>query len=148
MPVITGELAWHGAIIPILVGVSQVRRARLKGLGLVVPDPVSVFAQIDTGSHVTAVMPHCLQRLQIQPFSTMQFRTASTTREKPHECLVYDVGITVVSGNARWELPSVHVIQCDDFNPDEEVQALIGRDLLKQCVFSYHGPHDTFSLAF
>lgn len=148
MPLITGAIDWHGAIVPMLVGVSHTRRARLQKLGLRVPKPVAVRAQIDTGSHVTALMPHCLQQLEIEPFTTMQLRTPSTTRESPHECGVYDVSLAVISGDISFEVPSIHVIQCDDFNPDEEVQALIGRDLLKQCVFTFEGPHGTFSLAF
>jgi hypothetical protein len=148
MPVITGELGWHGAIIPILVGVSRDRRARLESLKFPVPKPVTVMAQIDTGAHVTSLMPHALHSLEISPFTTMQLRTPSTTREKPHECLVFDVSIVLLAGTASWEVPSVHIVQCDDFNPDENVQALIGRDILKQCVFTFSGPHQNFSLAF
>lgn len=148
MPVITGELGAHGAIVRMLVTPSANRLALLRRLDLPVPRPVSVMAQIDTGSFVTAVMPWALRQLEIAPFTTKQLRTPSTTRESPHEAFVYDVGVTLFSGTVRWEIPSVHVIQCDDFNPDEAVQALIGRDLLQHCVLTLYGPHNAFSLAF
>jgi len=148
MPMITGELSWHGAIVPLRVGVSRNRKARLEHLRMTVPQEVIVLAQIDTSSHVTALMPDALRSLQIRPFSTMRLRTPSTTRDNPHECFVYDVAITLQSGDTSWPVPSVHVIQCDDFNPDEEVQALIGRDILRHCVFTFSGPHNSFSLSF
>jgi hypothetical protein len=46
------------------------------------------------------------------------------------------------------EVPTLQVIASDDFQPDEEVQGIIGRDVLDHCVFQYLGPEQKFTLSF
>ena len=148
MPIITGEIVRDGAIIDVLIGVSGNRQSRLLSVGFRVPATIPVRAVIDTGSHLTGLMPSVFRALEIQPFRYLPIRTPSTKPDSPHWCDQYDVSLTLVSGEVLKYLPSVHAIASEDFDEEEGVQALIGRDVLDLCVFSYYGPHQKFSLAF
>jgi hypothetical protein len=104
MPVINGLLSSEGALIDVLVGVSENQCALLQKYHFPVPARIPVRAQID-------------------------------------------VSLLLVSGMQTTLLPSIHTIVSDDFSPQDEAQALIGRDVLDLCVFNYFGPHKAFSLA-
>ena len=59
------------------------------------------------------------------------------------------LSVTLMSGNSQVDIQSVHVIESEDFDLEEEgVQAIIGRDILNRCVFRYFGPHKIFDLSF
>lgn len=148
MPLVTGLLSADGAVIDVLIGVSQNRRQRLLSVGFALPAAVALRAQIDTGSYVTGVIAAAFDQLGIQPFRVVPVRTPSTTLDKPHFCEMFDVSLTLLSGMTRMELPSVHVIASADFQREENVQAIIGRDILNRCVFTYEGTHGSFRLAF
>jgi hypothetical protein len=148
MSLVTGTLTPDGAVVDLLVGVSANRRQRLVSVGFAVPTPVALRAQIDTGSFVTGMLPAVFDQLGIQPFRVVAVRTPSTTPGNPFHCEQFDVSLALVSGMDRVELPSVWVIASPDFQPHEGVQAIIGRDVLDRCVFTYAGPHRSFTLAF
>jgi hypothetical protein len=148
MSLITGQITRHGALLPVLVGVSQNRADKLTQAGFPVPQPLPFRAQLDTGSEVTVFAATMFPRLGLQPFGRIPIRTPSTRRDEPCLCDWYDVGVTLVSGSTTLFLPSVHAIASDDFDESEEVQALIGRDILDLCAFCYYGPHQEFTLAF
>jgi hypothetical protein len=44
-------------------------------------------------------------------------------------------------------LPEVLVIECV-FAPDDGLEALLGQDVLKHCLFFYNGPQNSFTLSF
>ncbi len=148
MPLITGEITQDGAVIDVLVGVSFNRQRVLVGAGLPVPPKLAVRAMVDTGSFASAFMPIVFKSLEIQPFRTIPLRTPSTRPGDPWSTDQYDVGITLVSGMTQVPCDSVHVICSEDFDPEEGVHALIGRDVLARCVFSYFGHDQKFRLDF
>ena len=148
MSLVTGSLTADGAVIDVLIGVSQNRRQRLLSVGFALPAEVVLRAQIDTGSYITGLIPAAFDQLGLQPFRVVPVRTPSTTPDKPCYCEMFDVSLTLLSGMTRMDIPSVHVIASADFQREENVQAIIGRDILNCCVFTYAGPHSTFSLAF
>lgn len=148
MPLITGDITGHGAIIVVQIGVSRNRRKRLESVGFRVPEPVALRLPIDTGSFATGLVPSVFTTLQIEPFTVIPVRTPSTRRGQPHSCYQYDVSLTLVSGESTRLLPSVHVIASDDFEEEEEIQGILGRDVLDSLHFEYHGPDRRFLLAF
>jgi len=148
MPIVKGTIhPDDGAVIGVMVGVSQNRRKVLERNHLPVPPPITVFAQIDTGSVVTGFQPAVFRDLEIQAFGRIPLRTPSTKPGEPWESDLYDVSVTLVSGNTTEYLPSIHSIVSEDFDR-EGVQAIIGRDVLSRCAFFYHGPEGWFHLAF
>jgi hypothetical protein len=85
--------------------------------------------------------------LGIEPFDRIPVLTPSTRPDTPHVCDLYDVGLTLVAGTMQRHIRSVFTIASQDFG-EHGIQALIGRDVLNRCVFSYFGPHKTFELSF
>jgi hypothetical protein len=149
MSLVTGEITDDGPLIDVLVGVSKNRRQALERVGHPVPANMPVRAILDTGSHGTGFLPTLFAFLDITPFGTIPVRTPTTKPGQPCICDLYDVSVTLLSGMTPTVLPSIHAIASEDFDKEEgSVQALIGRDILGRCVFTYYGPHRTFSLAF
>jgi hypothetical protein len=150
MPLITGDISTDGATIVVLVGVSRNRQLRLQSVNLPIPTSIPVTAQIDSGSFATGFLPEVFQQLGIQPFRILSVRTPSTKPGQPHRCPQHDVSVTLVTGSLdeQVELPSVHAIAADDFDREEGIQAIIGRDILDRCVFQYFGPSRRFRLSF
>ena len=148
MSIISGTIDQDGAAVDVLVGVSRLRRARLVSVGHSVPLEVPLRVQIDTGSCVTAFLPSVFLSLGIQHFRTIPIRTPSTRPKEAWEAKQYDVSVTLVSGMNRTTLPHVYAIASDDFDPDENIQGIIGRDILAICSFEYHGQHRNFRLFF
>jgi hypothetical protein len=148
MPIITGEITWHGAIVCVLVGVGENRRKLLEKVGFPIPQPVQLRAEIDTGSAVTGTMHDVFRQLGLEPFKRIRVRTPSTTPENPALCDQYDVSISFISGTTKYTIPSVHAIASDDFQPSDEGQGIIGRDVLNSCHFQYFGPQRVFQLGF
>jgi hypothetical protein len=149
MPLITGEIHHNdGAVIVVCVGVSRNRKAILEKVGFRVPPPVPISAQIDTGSAVTAFMPNVFQSLEIPTFRPIALRTPSTTPDDPGEFNQYDVSVELVSGDTLCTLYDIHAIASEDFSPDEAIQGLLGRDVLRRCTFFYFGPDQRFQLSF
>jgi len=148
MPLIGGDMTTDGAIITVLVGVSKLYRQRLTRSGQAIPKSIAVRAQIDPGSFATAFMPSVFANLGIKPIGKIAIRTPSTKPGEPSLCDQYDVEVSFVSGMDSYPFPSVRVIESGDFLQDEEVQALIGRDILDRCVFQYYGPDRQYSISF
>lgn len=149
MSLVTGRITSDGALVDVFIGVSRNRQKRLEGVRVSVPTKIPVLALIDTGSFATAFMPNVYRALGIEPFNVIKVRSATTKLGEP--CLTdqYDVSVTLLSGDRQHVLPSVHAIVSEDFDDDPHgPQALIGRDVLDHCAFSYYGPHKEFTLAF
>ena len=149
MPLITGDVTEHGAVITVFVGVSRNRRAVLEKHGMAVPKAVGVRAQLDTGSFITGFTTALFEQLGIGPIQVLRIRTPSTSPDRPCDCPVFDVILALVSGMDQTPL-RVHAIASDDFDRerDGDVHGIIGRDILDYCNFTYLGPDKRFSLAY
>jgi hypothetical protein len=146
MPTITGDITDHGAVICILVGVGAAKRSLLQRLKMPIPQPISVRAQIDTGSHVTGFSRDVFNALNECPFGRMRLRTPSTRPGEPFFADQYALTITFVSGMSQYTFRAAQVIASDDFQQGEEVEAIIGRDVLNCCNFQYIGTARQFKL--
>jgi hypothetical protein len=148
MPIVTGDITDSGAIILVKVGVSQNRAQVLAKNGMPIPPGVVVRAQLDIGSFVSGFMPDVFRALEVEPFGRIAIRTPSTTKDNPFQCDLYDVTVTLTAGDVPVVLTDVHAIASKDFGQDEEVQAILGRDVLNRCVLEYFGPDRRFRLSF
>lgn len=148
MPIITGDITSHGAVICVLVGVGAAKLSLLQRLKMPIPQPISVRAQIDTGSHVTGFSRDVFNALNEAPFGRIRLRTPSTRPSEPFYADQYAVTITFVAGTMQYPFRAAQVIAADDFQQGEEVEAIIGRDVLNHCNFQYLGSTRQFSLFF
>jgi hypothetical protein len=148
VPILNGsvhELA--GPTTDLLIGVSQARREALERGGFTVPKRERVRALIDTGAGVSGVDLSILLQLDLRAISQRKIYTASTPADQPHTCDEYDVSLFLPFQEGELYLSSVLVI-ATPFVAQERAAALIGRDVLSHCHFTYNGTTRTFSLAF
>ena len=129
------------------MAVSRVRAQVLTQAKQKVPVPVAVRALIDTGASCTCIDPGVFAKLSLSPTGKTSMITPSTGAT-PQLADQYDVGLFIV-GSANEPplfLPSLpvtaSVLQHQGF------EALIGRDILAKCLFTYNGDMGTFTLAF
>ncbi len=146
MPVVAGNLTDQGAIVSLTVGVSRDRKEALVRVGFPVPAEVQLRAVIDSGSAVTAIQPDVFRALDLTRIDEVAIHTPSTGAT-PHHCDRFHVSLSLVHEQQELLLASALVIS-SMFRPEENLQGLIGRDVLDHCLFVYDGKRKQFSLAF
>ncbi len=148
MSLISGEITKDGAAVTVYVAVSVNRQKALERLGFKVPERIPVLAQLDTGSFASGFRASVFQALDIPRFTETPVRTPSTQPGQPHVTDVFDVSIVFAAGSKVIRFPSVRAIVTEDFaEGEEDIQAIIGRDVLDRCSLHYYGPHREFTLA-
>jgi hypothetical protein len=101
--------------------------------------------QIDSGTSHSAFDPHVFQHLDIQPIDSIEVRTTSPTTEPARfNLFAVSIGLEDDGDEIEMHVPSVHVIE-SCFLPEEGIQGLLGRDILKHCLFVYDGKAKTSS---
>jgi hypothetical protein len=148
MPYLTDRIGPRGPVIDVVVGVSQTRRRLLQKHGLPVPAVGYVRALIDTGADISGFAPRVFGGLELPPVGKFKILTPSTLPDRPHECDLYDVALSLVAGGRSHLMPESRVMAADCWLPGEGIEGLIGRDILDQCFFQYMGPDRIFTLAF
>jgi hypothetical protein len=147
MPYVAGPLDDSGsAVIDVLIGVDENRQRLLAKHQFPIPPAILIRAQIDTGAAVTMVDPRVLKTLDLTPIGTLSISmpSAELTRQV---CNQFTVSVSLRDENTGVEHPSVTVIEAA-FWPEEGIQAVIGRDLLKHCSFLFDGGRNAFWFAF
>ena len=129
------------------VGVSQSRADALRAANLPVPPPTHVIALVDTGASGTCVDPLVLKGLGLTPTGSIPVLTPSTGAT-PHTADQYDVSILIPSSQIQIPLsiPALPVM-CSELAA-QGIQALIGRDILRNCMLFYNGEIGLFSLSY
>jgi hypothetical protein len=134
--------------VPVGVAVSQARREALTAAGQDVPLATSIRALVDTGASCTCVDPAVLTALQLSATGSVAVHTPSTGAAL-HYAEQYDVSL-VIPGAGTHHLPltidAVPVIAAD--LAVQGIHALIGRDVLQDCILIYNGAVGEFTLAF
>jgi hypothetical protein len=146
MPHLSLPISTGGPILEFYVGVSLPRSNALKAAGMDVPQPVLVRGLIDTGASCTSVDPTVLKSLKLSPTGTIHVHTPSTVSGKPHLASQYDISVLLHHPKLTWHYHAIAVIESDLAH--QGIQALIGRDILLNCLFAYDGQAQTFCLAF
>jgi hypothetical protein len=145
MPHLTFAMSPDGPALEAVVALDAKKLAPLYQAGVAVPRPVPVRALIDTGTDVTALAPGVLQRLGLAPLRTHSTLTAGgqvTIR-------IFEVSVTItgpkgISG-PMYMRPYLLVTELPTQLPN--LEGLIGRDILGECLFQQDGPGGQFLLA-
>lgn len=145
MPHLTLQHGPLGPVLDILIGVSVPRETALKTAGQQVPQHQVVRGLIDTGASITAVDPAILTALALAPTGQTTITTPSTGTQ-PHTCNQYDVRIVLPHPALSFTIAALGVIQSTLLN--QGIGALIGRDVLANCLLTYDGRASIFILAF
>jgi len=113
--------------------------------GLAIPQPVLIRGLVDIGASNIAIDPTIIQSLGIQPTGSMSILTPSTGTTA-HQVNTFDVAIVVPVAPLNFTLAAIQVFG-SSLNV-QGIQALIGRDILSNCLLVYDGRAGIFSLAF
>jgi hypothetical protein len=113
---------------------------------LPIPHPVHVRALIDTGADVSGFGARVFAELGLTPISKIELYTPSTPSTCPHMADVFDVSLSVVAEGRVCPFPVSRVVAADGWQPNEGIEALIGRDILDRCFFQYRGQDRAFTL--
>jgi hypothetical protein len=150
MPTITESFRPVGPTLHLLIGASLPRAAKNRELGKPVIGPVQGEFLIDTGAACTCVDIGLLVRLGIEPTGDEPIHTPSTGVEG-HMVLVFDISLTVPATKLT-QLPLViealPVFATAFRENNQEIDGVIGRDVLSQCVFILDGPSKLFILSY
>jgi predicted aspartyl protease len=146
VPIINGPLTALGAVVAVQVGVHEARREVLERNNMPVPARQRVRAQIDTGTTFTAVDAQVLRHLNVLLIDRVTVRTSSPTGD-PQVFNRYAVSVVLEAAGFELHLAEMLVLEAA-FGPQDGIQALIGQDVLKHCLYINNGPQNSFSLAF
>jgi len=138
-----GPMSDRGPLIDVKVMLPTQQVEAFKAQGLAYGRPRVIKGLIDTGANCSAIDRDVAEDLKLVPHGFALVHTPSTGPDYV-ERLQYAACIVVGEGQADALVLTLPVIESDLSTRD--FQILVGRDVLKSCVFVYHGPTDTFSL--
>ena len=145
MPHLSLPITPQGCVVDLIVGVSSQRADALRRAGQIVPAFVTVRGLIDTGATSTCIDPDAVRSLGLTPTGTVPIHTPSTAGTA-YLCPQYDVMLAVYHPKHSLVLGTMPIITTP--LSATGVDALIGRDVLGNCLYVYDGAAGTFSLAF
>lgn len=145
MPHLTQQFSISGPIIDVLVGVSHPKRDALLAAGFPVPSPVPMRTLIDTGASSTCVDPYIIQALSLTPSGSISIHTPSTNGAALN-CNQYDISLVLIHPKLSFTFGALPVIESNLIS--QGIQALLGRDVLKECLFIYDGASGLYTLTF
>lgn len=148
MPHFTITLTQGAPMINLIVMVSAARRAALLAAHSPVPASQSIRGLVDTGASNTCIDPSVLQALQLQPTGSVPMHTP-TTGGVPVAADTYDVAIFIPSTptSVPFHRPNMQV-SATELLSGQGFHALIGRDILSQCVLNYNGTMQLLTIAY
>jgi predicted aspartyl protease len=148
VPHFTLQVSPQGAVVNAGIGVSEARGAALTAAGQAIPNIVRIRALIDTGASATCVDPSVLQTLNLTPTGNAPVVTPSTGVQ-PINANQYDVSLIVPAGQNQLPFYIANLpVLCMALLGPQGFHALIGRDVLAQCLFMYNGSPGWFTLAY
>jgi aspartyl protease len=144
VPYFTYPLSPDGPAVPGLVGLNDQATAALAQRQQPIPRPVSVRALIDTGADVTAIADHVAGQLGL----ALVHRTKTHTAGGSVNVNLYRVSLSVIgpAGTAGGLLVWPDLLVTELAVTIQNVDVLIGLDVLRQSLFILNGPAGQFTL--
>lgn len=133
-------------MVDAFVGVSAPRRQALTAANQAVPNVVQIRGLLDTGASHSCMDPSVLTAFGLTPTGTALVNTP-TTGNAPVTVDQYDVALLIPVPNGAPLIQQTLPVTASDLFTSQGFHALIGRDILSQCVFVYNGS-GFFTLAY
>lgn len=134
------DLLVNGPIVEILVTVSRPAAEALKKQGIPIPKPVLVTALIDTGASGTVIQKGVAAQLGLHPVGVTAITTPSCSGV---QCPIYALACAFPQTQVLFETTAVEAPL-----HGQNIQCLLGRDILSKAVFIYIGYSNQFTLSF
>jgi predicted aspartyl protease len=128
-----------GPLVDVRIWVSIPVEEALKKAGSKIPEPVTAKGMIDTGATGSVIQPAIAQQLGLQPVGVVSISTPSSDNVP---CLQYIVRL-IFPNNVIVESLAIEAPL-----RGQNIQCLIGRDVLAHGVFVYTGYINQFTLSF
>ncbi len=133
------DLRAMGPLVDMRIGVGTPVEEALKKAGREVPEPVAAKAMIDTGATASVIQPALARQLDLQPVGIVSISTPSSERVP---CLQYVVRLFFPNNVI------VEALAIEAALKGQNIQCLIGRDVLAHGVLVYTGYINQFTLSF
>jgi Aspartyl protease len=135
-----------GAIVRVEVGLSIVELKRRRHERLPIPQMKTINALIDTGTQITCLSPDCAKSLDIPLTGVRLVNAPGITGVIPTTFREIRLSISTTTSEAAVliDVPYLPIAELD--LTGMEFDAVLGRDVLKKCVFIYDGPNESFTL--
>lgn len=135
------DLQHRGAIIDTLIAPSSALREVLQKEGKEIPKPIPARLLIDTGASISAIKKGFAEKLRLKLHDITKIATPSNGA---YECPLYDIDI--IFPIHQIIIKNIGVIEAAFEGQD--IDGLIGRDVLKLGLLIYSGYDNTFIFAF
>jgi predicted aspartyl protease len=144
MPSLTArlpDLQRIGPVVEVLISPSSILKEILQKEGKEIPRPVLARMLIDTGASISAIKKGIATQLGLKPHGITKIATPSNGA---FQCPLYDIDILFPIHHMV--ITNVRVIEA--IFEGQNIDGLIGRDILKLGLFIYTGYDNSFSIAF
>jgi predicted aspartyl protease len=128
-----------GPLVEVKLAVGKILEDILKQKNQNIPSPVTAMALIDTGASGTVVREDIPSKLNLHPIGTTLITTPSSQNVKCYEYLMrilFQNNVVIETSVIAAPLQG------------QNIQCLIGRDVLRLGVFIYTGYVNSFTLSF
>ena len=133
------NLQESGPVVTVKLTVGSMLEDVLRRSNQNIPAPVEVSAMIDTGASGTVVREDIVSQLNLNPIGMVQINTPSSTNVQCYEYLIR----VIFPNNVIVETVAIAVpLQ------GQNIQCLVGREVLQHGVFIYTGYINAFTLSF
>lgn len=138
----------RGPLILVRVGLTRPDQATRRAVRQPTPAPVELLALIDTGAEGSCLDDRIVGRLDPVPqdYGLVNYAVAGGVTPS----VLYEVELTLphpTATRSRWlVIPDLEVAGVDLTGTGCE--AILGRDVLAQCVFAFDGLTDSFTLSY
>jgi len=135
-----------GPTLPVMVSLPRNQLAVLQLAGAPFPQPLTLLGLIDTGTDVTAIDPRRVQQLGL----VLQARRLTQTAAGSVHVNLYKLSLTISGpkGAAGPMLVRPTLVVTELAAPLTNLDILVGRDVLDECLFQLDGPGKQFLLGF
>ncbi|MBL8230603.1 MAG: aspartyl protease family protein [Bryobacterales bacterium] len=145
MPHLTLPISTSGPVVDVVISVSSARREALIAANMPVPQPVPIRALVDTGASGTCIDAGVMRSLQLSPTGAIPIHTPSTGGQ-PHQANTFDINLTLCHPQLTMTKQNIPVTEAH--LAVQGIHGLIGRDVLRSCLFVYDGQGGVFALSF
>lgn len=132
------NLAVNGAILEVEISVPDSVAAAMKAQGQTVPPPQRARGLIDTGASISGIKPGIASAAQLTQTSSVTISGVVGSEQRP----IYAAALSLPEYGVN--LDTIDIAGVD--LPQQDINVLIGRDVLERLTLIYQGKAGTFNL--